>query len=295
MSIGSNVIDSIMKRFVNKKIFEDDDKFNSYIEKKKHANSKNFYLRYHFSKDIIVESQRIGEMKYFVLNRTKCHKTIFYFHGGSYIDKPNLFHYRFIEKILQNKEVCVVFPIYPRLPDNTSSYCYDCISNLFNDFVSKNVVEEAILMGDSAGGGLALGLAQLVKHTHNYYANNKQKVILLCPWLDMSLDNPEISDILENDYQLSQVGLSKLGALWSENKMKTAPASPLFGDLDCGEITVVTGTREILYPDNLVLKKKLEELGKVFYYYEFPNMAHCFMLMPISESEKAIKQIMKRI
>ena len=295
MSVGSKVINAIMKKVVNKKIFEDDIKFGSYIERKRKDNSRKFYLNYHFSKEIIVESQKIGGMKYFVFNRLNCKKTIFYFHGGSYVDKPNVFHYRFIEKILLTKDVCVVFPIYPRLPEHTSTECYSCVCSLFNDFISKNVVNEVILMGDSAGGGLALGVAQQVKHSHNYYNNGKQKVILLCPWLDMALDNPEINEILENDYQLSQVGLSKLGKMWAEGNMKVAPASPLYGDIDCGEITIITGTREILYPDNLVLKKKLEDLGKTVNYYEFNDMSHCFMLMPIPEADIAMKKILRRI
>lgn len=294
MSIRSSVIDAILKQFNSKKVFEDDAKFEDYIERKRKINMKKYSLIYPFSKSIIVESQRISGMQYYVINRSKCEETIFYFHGGSYIDRPLLFHFRFVEKIVKAKDVCVVFPIYPRLPDNTHEVCYKKVEKLFADFVSKNEVKKVVFMGDSAGGGLALGVAQQVRDNHDYFKNKKQKVILLSPWLDVSTDNQVIKKI-KNDYQLSQIGLQKLGRLWANGNTKKAPASPLFGDVNCGEITVVTGTREILYPDNILLKQKVESCGLKINFYAHENMGHCFMLMPVPEAEVAFKQIVKHI
>lgn len=295
MSITSNVIDAVIKQFNNKKFFEDNLKFSDYINKKRKINSKKYSLRYPFNKSIIVEKQRISTMQYYVFNRKYCKKTIFYFHGGSYIDRPLIFHFRFIEKILKEKEVCIVFPIYPRLPNHSSEECYKKIKHLFADFVSKNEVDDIVFMGDSAGGGLALGLAQLAKLSHDYYRENKQAVILLSPWLDVSTDNQVIKKIQPNDFQLSQVGLSKLGLLWANGETKKAPASPLFGDVDCGRITLMTGTREILYPDDLLLKQKVESLGIKINFYEYKDKGHCFMLMPTPEADIAFKLLLKHI
>lgn len=295
MSFASGLIDGLMKRIVNKKIFEDDEKFAEYLDKKKKANNKVYYLKYHFPKQIIVESQKFQGMRYFVFNRINCKKTIFYYHGGSYVDKPNLFHFRLIEKLLLSKEVCIVFPIYPRLPENDSKCCYEKLNELFDDFISKNHVEKIVFMGDSAGGGLALSMAQQIKVRHKYFEENKQKVVLLSPWLDMSLDNPQIQEIEKNDYQLSKLGLLKLGRMWACGNTKLAPASPLYGDVNCGKITIIIGTRDILYPDNLALKEKVENMGLPIKFYPFNNMAHCFMLMPIPEADVALKKILKAI
>ena len=276
-------------------MFEDEAKFQQYLEKKSKQNAKVYYLRYRFSGQIIVENQKIDNMRYYVFNRKYCKKTVFYYHGGSYIDKPNLFHYRFIEKLLLNKEICVVFPIYPRLPDNNVKVCHSKIEQLYMDFISKNKVDKVVFMGDSAGGGLALHMSQYAKVNSDYLKLSKQKLILLSPWIDMAVDNPQINDIEKSDYQLSRVGLQKLGKLWADGDVKNPLASPLFGDMDCGDVTIVTGTREILYPDNLLLKQKMENIGKTINFYEFDNMAHCFMLMPIPEADKAFKKIIKQV
>lgn len=295
MSIRSSLIDILMKQFNSKRDYTDDKKFADYLNKKRESNSKPYKLKYTFNKSIIVESQKIGSMQYYVFNRGYCKKTIFYFHGGSYIDKPLIFHFKFVEKLLLNKNVCVVFPIYPRLPDNNASICHKKINKLFSDFVSKNEVEEVVLMGDSAGGGLALGLAQQIKSSQPYYTFNKQKVILLSPWLDVSTDNPDIKDIQPFDYQLNQVRLNKLGKIWANGDTKQSPASPLYGDMDCGKISVITGTRDILYPDMLILKQKIESLNKEINFLTVDNMPHCFMLMPTKEADEVFNKILKLI
>jgi acetyl esterase/lipase len=295
MSVASSVIDSIIKQFNKKDYYEDDNKFQEYLERQREINSRKHKMMYPFHKSIIVENQKISNMQYYVFNRNNCKKTIFYFHGGAYISRPNIFHYRFLERVLREKDVCVVFPIYPRLPDSNYEICYKKLKKLYCDFIEKNEVEEVIFMGDSAGGGLALGIAQQVKKDSKYYNEGKQKIIMLCPWLDVSTDNKGIVKIRDNDYQLHQVWLQKLGKLWAIDNTKKSPASPLFGDVDCGEITLFTGTREILYPDCLLLKHKVESCGGKINFYSYKNMSHCFMLMPTPEAENAIKDIIKHI
>lgn len=292
MSIASGIISGIIKRFNNKKFYEDDDAFQEYLDKKRISNSKSYNLRYPFSSYIVVEKQKIDSMTYYVFNRKNSKKTIFYFHGGSYIDKPSMFHFKFVEKMLLNKKVCVVFPIYPRLPDNTYSVAYSKLNKLFNDFVEKNPVESVVFMGDSAGGGLALGMAQNISNSHNFVNNEKQKVVLLSPWLDVSTDNPDMEAIEPNDYQLSRIGLAKLGKIWAEGNTKRAPASPLYGHLSCGKISLIIGTRDILYADALKLKAICERDDVPIEFIEYANMPHCFMLMPTPEADKAFVKIM---
>lgn len=294
MRLTSGLINRLIKLFWDKSFFEDDNKFNAYLEKKRESNKKTYYLRYRFPKEIIVETQKIQGMRYFVFNRVNCNKkTIFYYHGGSYIDKPNYFHFKFLERLLLEKEVCVVMPIYPRLPDNTAIECYKMLNILFDDFISKNQVDNIVFMGDSAGGGLALGMAQQVKDRYEFYKKNKQKIVLLSPWLNMAVDNPQVDIIQPYDYQLSKVGLAKMGAMWSNGDNKSSFVSPLYGDLDCGKIDVFVGTRDILFPDSHELQEKLKDKGLQHGFYKFDNMSHCFMLFPTQEADNAFRQIME--
>lgn len=51
---------------------------------------------------------------------------------------------------------------------------------------------ELIFMGDSAGGGFALALAQKIRDENDPQPG---QIILLSPWLDITLTNPNINDI----------------------------------------------------------------------------------------------------
>jgi len=269
--------------------------FAKYLDKKRIDNAKPFVMRYKFNNKIVVENFELNGMQYFVFNRKNCSNTIFYFHGGAYIDKPSIFHFRLVEKLLLHKDMCVVFPIYPRLPDNDYQDCYKKIILLIDDFVRVNNVNNITLMGDSAGGGLALGVAQKVKCSHEFFNTGNQKVVLISPWLDIATNNKDIDDIIPYDYQLSQVHLQKLGQIWSRNNVKVTEVSPIFGDLDVGEITVITGTREILYPDMLILKDKIDNGGNIINFYAFDNMAHDFVLLPTPEANEAFEILIQHI
>jgi len=52
--------------------------------------------------------------------------------------------------------------------------------------------DDLIMMGDSAGGGFALALAQKLK---NESIDQPAQIILLSPWLDITLTNPDIKEI----------------------------------------------------------------------------------------------------
>lgn len=119
MSFQSGIIDRIIGKFNNRSMYESDEVFQKWLAKKEKDNAKPYRLVYPFSSLITVEKMRIDGMRYFVLNRKHCKKTLFYYHGGAYISRPTIMHWRFIETICLRAEVCVVFPIYPRLPKIT--------------------------------------------------------------------------------------------------------------------------------------------------------------------------------
>lgn len=67
-------------------------------------------------------------------------------------------------------------------------------------------------MGDSAGGGLALGLAHAL---HNESVPQPKQLVLLSPWLDVTMSHPEIPKYEDADPILSSWGLKRVGELWA--------------------------------------------------------------------------------
>jgi acetyl esterase/lipase len=168
------------------------------------------------------------------------------------------------------------------------------IGVLYNQLLQTVNANDVILMGDSAGGGIALALAQKMR---NEKANQPGQVILLSPWLDITLTNPDIKDIDPSDPFLGKESLQQAGKLYAGD---TNPdhylLSPINGPLDgLGKVSVFAGTNEILVADARKLKSLAESRGVDLNYYEYANMVHAWMFLNFPESKRAKQQIIDLI
>ena len=72
--------------------------------------------------------------------------------------------------------------------------------------------------------------------------------------------------------------------------------SPYFGDFSgIDNLSVYYGTDEILKADVLLLKEKLDTIGKPAMFREYEGMFHTFAMFPIPEGFKAVKMIANSI
>lgn len=161
---------------------------------------------------------------------------------------------------------------------------------LYQDLLLKTRPEDLILMGDSAGGGFALALAQKMSDEQ---VSQPKHIILLSPWLDISLTNPAIKEIEPSDSFLGVEGLQLAGKAFAGG---TNPdyylLSPINGTLEgLGKISLFIGSKEILAADARKLKALAESKGIGINYFEYEDMLHVWMLLNFPESKKARQQI----
>ena len=165
------------------------------------------------------------------------------------------------------------------------------VSDVYKELTDTIAPTDFVLMGDSAGGGFALALAQLMR---NETLPLPDQIILLSPWLDLSLTNPEIKDIDPSDFFLDVEGLKLAGRAYAGN---TDPhyylLSPINGSLEgLGRISIFMGSQEILVADARKLKAMAEAKGITINYHEYPGMFHAWMLLNLPESKAAKEEIM---
>ncbi len=124
-------------------------------------------------------------------------KVIFYVHGGSYIHQASELQYIFVNKLAKKLDAKVVFPIYPKAPTYNYSDAIPKIKKLYqNTLASVTSPKQIILVGESAGGGLALGLADNLVTEH---IKQPKEIILISPWLDIATNNPKIEKVQKKD------------------------------------------------------------------------------------------------
>ena len=149
-------------------------------------------------------------------------------------------------------------------------------------------------MGDSAGGGLALGLSM-------YFAEKglktPDKLILLSPWIDLVMDNPEIENYIKDDPMLKPKELAVDASYWANGTdLHDYRLSPIYGDVDrLKDVYLFVGTHEIFYPDIVKFSHLLEEHHITHRLFIGDGLNHVYPAYPIPEAKEAIEQICKII
>lgn len=236
----------------------------------------------------------IDNMQVFYWNdkQDKNQKIIFYIHGGGYVSAPIGLHYKMLDKIAKQTNAKIVFPIYDRLPTATYKDVYPKMLNLYKRILDEvNSSEQITLMGDSAGGGLSLGIAlNLKKHK----MNQPKDIILLSPWLDISNNNPNIKEMQKYDPILEKSQLNILGEMWSDGDLENELVSPKNGSPEnLGKISLFTGVHEIFYPDIMDYHRNLKRLNIPHNLIVESRMNHVYPIFPIPEAKVAQKKIIE--
>ena len=212
---------------------------------------------------------------------------ILFFHGGAYVVEGNTMHWKIIETIVQKLNCKVSYIDYPLAPEYTYKTTFKMVQESFDRLTKEYPNEEFIFMGDSAGGGLALAFAQ--KLLNENAAIQPVKNILFSPWLDLSMQNPEIKKQELVDKLLPLQGLINAGLQYSGgDDMNNYLFSPINGKFEgLGKTLVFYGTHELFYPDCKLLAERVKGIGN-FTFHEFPEMQHDWVIFPIPEAKEAL-------
>lgn len=221
-------------------------------------------------------------------------KHVIYLHGGAYVNSFAPQHWTLMSKLVQALNCTVVAPNYPHAPEHYVHDVFALMLPLYHELAAVAGSANVTIMGDSSGGGISLALAQRLREDG---LPQPGRVILLSPWLDATLSNPEIPEFDKIDPFLGVEGLKYSGAVYARDvDPKSYLVSPVYGSLnDLAPISLFIGTRDILYPDCRKLRDKATAEGVRLNYREYDAMVHNWMLGPMPEAKRAIKEIVEEI
>ena len=271
-----------------KKRYADPARRAAYIENLRKKNTKPFRLPpFPYRAKTEMRTENGVEVLYFNRGREK---KIIYLHGGAYCEPPLPPHFWLCDKLAAKTGYEVIFPLYKRSPDHTFTETYDFLEGFYRGLTETTASENVVLMGDSAGGGLALAFCQYLNEIH---LPQPARLILLSPWLDVSMDTPFLPEIDKVDPNLQYDFLKIAGQNWTgAHDTHDYRVSPTYGALtNLPPMTVWYGTHENLLPDARIFKKKCEQAGADLDWREYENMNHVFVVYPIPEARQAQQEI----
>lgn len=246
-----------------------------------------------------ISNQTYKGRKIFIIepNEEKNDIVILYFHGGSYMAEASNKHWNFLEKLAIDTKSTIVMPDYPLTPKYNYKDVFEMVEPLYKEITKKIDVKNLIVMGDSAGGGLGLALLEKVSQES---IPLPEKTILISPWLDVRLTNPKIEEVQKKDTVLNKETLKLAGLAYSgEDGINSYLVNPIDGDLEkIKNVTIFTGTDDILNPDVYVLQERAKEVNVEIEVKEYESAKHIWVIEKNSDQkliEQAYKELCEKI
>lgn len=239
----------------------------------------------------IEQSEVLGQTVYTMYPKSEKSKLhVLYLHGGAYVFGIQNYHFNLVTRLILATGCTVTVPDYPLAPKHTYKDAYDMVTPIAKDIVQQVGTDSFVLMGDSSGGGLALGLAQ---HLRDLNIPQPKDIILLSPWLDVTMENPEILAIDEFDPILGINGLTLAGKAYAGDQDTKHPmVSPIYGNLEnLADITLFISTNDLLFADAKKFKSIMDKKGLALRFEVFEGLFHDWMLFDIEESRKVMDTI----
>lgn len=234
-----------------------------------------------FEDSYAVETEKIERRKVFIIKKDKetdSDSIILYLHGGSYMAELKQEHWLFFEGLLQDTNATLVVPDYPLTPKYNYKDVFTMMEPCYEKILENEQDKTWIVMGDSAGGGLALALLEKMGEKGRKMSD---ALFLLSPWLDTSMENQKIDEVQSKDPMLSKPALKLAGEQYGRDikEEDTYLVDPLYGPLqNLCPIVVFTGTADILNPDVAILEQRCKEAGTQITVKEYENAIHDFIL-----------------
>ncbi len=227
---------------------------------------------YYFNEDLLKENDTV----------------LLYIPGGGYLNPPLKYHWKLINNVSQKGNCTVIMPIYLKVPNYTCEEAYEKMLAFYKDIATRDGIKRIVIAGDSSGGGMSLVLSQLVRDKYPKLLQ-PEELILIAPWMDVSMDNEHICEYEPVDPMLDVYGAKEIGRLWAGEKDVHDPmVSPIYGTFEnLGKITMFIGTRDMLCPDCLKFSDILDEKGIEHTLVVKEGLDHPYPLFPTPEAKEA--------
>ncbi|MBP5500275.1 MAG: alpha/beta hydrolase [Bacteroidales bacterium] len=240
-----------------------------------------------------VTQYKVGIMQVFeVAAQDDTKPIVLYIHGGAYVNNFSSMHWKAMAEWAEKTGCGIVTPNYPLLFRYTAKDAHPLMMQLYRQLQERYTAKRILVMGDSAGGGFTLALAQELMKSDSL--DLPSRLILISPWVDVVGGDDALQD---RDTFLNLEVLRLIGADWAGDFDTHDPiVSPLYGDMQGLPPTdLFTGTWETFYTDIVKTYDKMKAAGVDARLHVEEKMGHVYPLWPCPEGKKAREEIAELI
>lgn len=227
----------------------------------------------------------------------KSSRVVLQLHGGGYIGGLSDTYRDLAVKqavLTDAKEIYMVD--YRLAPENLYPAALEDAATVYREILKKNLAENVIIFGDSAGGNLALELSLYLKERH---LEQPAMLILNSPWTTFETNFPSRTENADRDLALGKTNPKMYAGVCNPQYGGSLPLndprlSPIYADLKGLPPTLIQiGGYELFVDEGIELLKRAtaDELNVTLSVYQ--GMPHVFsiVLPELDESVKSFAEI----
>ncbi|WP_229052554.1 alpha/beta hydrolase fold domain-containing protein [Aeromicrobium sp. Leaf350] len=207
-------------------------------------------------------------------------RTLLHFHGGAYVLGSAGSSLEYAGRLSASFDAECFTVDYRLAPEHPYPAAIDDAFAAYRGLLARGVDPGTIILsGESAGGGIALALAQSLDRAG---LPAPAGVFAVCPFTDLTLSGPSVLRYSGEDPASHRDSLTVLGASYFQNHEPTDPmVSPLFGDLSGLPPLYLSAVRgEVLESDTTRFAERAKAAGADVTLELVDDSVHVYTLFP---------------
>ena len=221
-------------------------------------------------------------------------QVIFHIHGGAFF-LGGLYSHRALVSDLAVYSGCVAIHLdYPLAPEHPFPAAIEAVHAVYLALLEQGIdASSIVLSGDSCGGNLALALCLRLKEMQQPMPSG---LMLLSPWLDLTLSSPSLRYNRRHDALLSIQALEAGIHFYVGKRLRldNPQLSPMLDNLtDLPPTLVQVGSKEILLDDAKRFHQQAKAAGVKVRFQVYTSMWHNFHMFGrwFPEAREALSDI----
>lgn len=233
-----------------------------------------------------------AELHWIGVGRSRPGVAVFYIHGGAFVAGSPVTHAAMLGRISKLSGVEVCAPRYRLLQEAPFPAAPDDARAAWAALMALGYrPEDVVIGGDSAGGGLALGLlARLLAE-----GQRPAGLFALSPWTDLTLSGESLATLGPRDPVLPVERMAEVRDLYLAGADPADPrASPLFAHFPgAPPVLIQVGAEEALLSDSQRIAERLRAEGGAVDLDPWPGCLHVWQMGDgwLPESRAALRKV----
>ena len=241
-----------------------------------------------------VEKSLIAGIPVVTINSAAQNRTVLYLHGGGFVLGSAKSHRQHLLRLARMCDARIVAIEYSLSPEHAYPRALEEIQKVWEELVAtKQIkVDKTVLMGDSAGGDLALASVMRFRDAH---LPQPACVVLLSPALDATFSGDSYHHNIVKDPILNMRKLEFFASSYAQNHSRKIPfISPVYANLkSLPALLIHAGTDDLLFSDSQTVAKNAARDGTEVSLFVGEGMWHGwhFFASYVPEAKAAMRSI----